>query len=148
MNVRGNCPSNRLRLGFTMTELMVCVVVVAILATVAVPVHRKYVRYSRVSEATTRIGEIVTAAKAYAQAHPNAAGNPIWPPAAGREMVNLANSPYFRFAITGGANQNALNRPLTIRATGIAGRKMAGVTITVTVANIRSSGSKPTITGL
>ena len=54
------------RKGFTMIELMVVVVVVGILASIAVPMYGKYVKNARLTEATGRIGEIITACKAWA----------------------------------------------------------------------------------
>lgn len=134
--------------GFTMTELMVAVVIVALLASVAVPVHRKYIRYSRISEATTRIGEIITAAKAYALEHPSVAGTPTWPPAAGGGIVNLTSTDQFTYTITAGGGGNALTTTLSVRATGRAGKKMVGVTVTITLANINASGARPVVAGL
>jgi len=51
--------------GFTMVELMVVVVIVGVLAAVAVPMYSKYVKNARVSEASSKIGEVITAAKAW-----------------------------------------------------------------------------------
>ena len=53
--------------GFTMIELMVVVIIVAILAAVAIPLYTGYIRNSRKSEATARLGAILTAAKSYNQ---------------------------------------------------------------------------------
>ncbi len=53
--------------GFTMIELMVVVVIVGILAAIAIPIYGKYIKNARMTEATGRIGEIITAEKAYAQ---------------------------------------------------------------------------------
>ncbi len=60
-----------------MIELMVVVVIVGILAAIAIPIYGKYIKNARVTEATGRIGEIVTASKAWAQDHQDAGtGNP------------------------------------------------------------------------
>ena len=53
--------------GFTMIELMVVVVIVGILAAIAIPIYGKYVKQARTTEATGRMGEMITAAKAWAQ---------------------------------------------------------------------------------
>ena len=65
--------------GFTMTELMVVVVIVGILAAIAVPIYSRYVRNARVTEATSRVGEIVTGCKSYAMEHTGDDGHPTWP---------------------------------------------------------------------
>jgi prepilin-type N-terminal cleavage/methylation domain-containing protein len=133
--------------GFTMIELMVVVVIVGVLAAIAVPIYGKYVKNSRVTEATSRIGEIVTASKAWAQENENASGNPIWPSAAGG-IVDLTASANFTYAITSGGGSNASSTALVLTATGVAGTRMAGVTVTMTVPNINSNGNAPVIAGL
>jgi type IV pilus assembly protein PilE len=50
-----------------MIELMVVVIIVAILSAVAIPLYTSYIRNSRKSEATARLGSILTAAKSYNQ---------------------------------------------------------------------------------
>ena len=81
--------------GFTMIELMVVVVIVGILAAIAIPIYGKYVKQARTTEATGRMGELITAAKAWAQ-----------PPQARWPLVNksffstLSSSSAFAFIIT------------------------------------------------
>ncbi len=133
--------------GFTMVELMVVVVIVGVLAAVAVPMYSKYIKNARVSEATGKIGEVVTAAKAWAIENPNTAGNPIWPSGAGG-IVDLTQSDLFTYAITGGGGGNANSSAFTVRATGRSGRKMAGVTVTITVPNINRNGNPPVVAGI
>jgi prepilin-type N-terminal cleavage/methylation domain-containing protein len=133
--------------GFTMIELMVVVVIVGILAAIAIPLYGKYIKNSRVTEATGRIGEIVTAAKAYAQENQDGSGNPIWP-AGATGIVDLSPTQYFTYAITSGGGANATTTPLVLTATGAAGLKMAGVTVTETVPNINSNGNPPVVSGL
>jgi prepilin-type N-terminal cleavage/methylation domain-containing protein len=133
--------------GFTMIELMVVVVIVGVLAAVAVPMYSKYIKNARMTEATSRIGEIVTAAKAWAMENPNATGNPIWPSGAGG-LVDLTASPNFSFAISSGGGAVATTTGITILASGRSGTQMAGVTVSVTVPNITSNGTAPVIAGL
>jgi type IV pilus assembly protein PilE len=133
--------------GFTMVELMVVVVIVGVLAAVAVPMYGKYIKNARMTEATSRVGEIVTAAKAWAMENPNASGNPIWPSGAGG-LVDLTASPNFSYSITSGGGSNATTTGLTIQAAGRSGTQMSGVTVSVTVPNITTNGNAPVITGL
>ena len=134
--------------GFTMIELMVVVVIVGVLAAIAIPIYGKYIKNARLTEATGRIGEIVTAAKAWAQDNQDASGNPTWPPAAGGGIVDLSATQLFTYSITAGAGANANTTALTIRGTGIAGGKMAGVTVDITIPNINSNGNPPVVAGL
>jgi prepilin-type N-terminal cleavage/methylation domain-containing protein len=128
------------RNAFPLVEMLVVVVIVAILALTAVPIYGRHIKNSRVTEATARISDIIMAAKSYAMANHDAAGNPTWPPAAGGGIVSLTSTAQFDYAITAGAAANASTTPLVITATGIAGGKMAGVAVTVTVPNIRAGG--------
>jgi prepilin-type N-terminal cleavage/methylation domain-containing protein len=137
------------RKGFTMIELMVVVVIVGVLAAIAIPLYGKYVKSARMTEATGRIGEIITACKVWAQDHQDdVTGNPTWPPAGGGGIVDLGASDLFGYAITSGANGDATTTALTITASGTAGKKMEGVSVTVTVNNISSNGTPPVVTGM
>ena len=131
--------------GFTMIELMVVVVIVGILAAIAIPIYGKYIKNARVSEAHGRIGEVVTAAKAWGQEHQNALGNPLWPAGPGG-IVDLGPTENFTYAITAGGGADATTTALEITATGIA--KMAGVTVVQTIPNINASGTAPVVSGL
>ena len=133
--------------GFTMIELMVVVVIVGVLASIAVPMYGKYVKNARITEATSRIGEIVTGSTSWAIENESAAGNPIWPSGAGG-VVDLTATANFTYAISSGGGSNANTTALVLRATGVAGTRMAGVTVTQTVPNINSNGTAPVVAGL
>jgi prepilin-type N-terminal cleavage/methylation domain-containing protein len=133
--------------GFTMIELMVVVVIVGILAAIAIPLYGKYVKNARITEATGRLGEVVTASKAWAQENQDASGNPLWPSGAGG-IVDLSNTELYSYAITSGGGADASTTPLVLTATGLAGGKMAGVTIVMTIPDINSSSAAPVVTGL
>ena len=109
--------------GFTMIELMVVVVIVGVLAAIAIPIYGKYIKNARVSEATSRIGEVVTASKAWAQENQDVDGDPVWPAGAGG-IVDLTPTDNFTYAITAGGGTDATANALVVTATGQA--KMAG----------------------
>jgi prepilin-type N-terminal cleavage/methylation domain-containing protein len=130
------------RKGFTMIELMVVVVIVGVLAAIAIPLYGKYIKNARITEATGRMGEIITSCKAWAQEH-DTAGVPQWPTAGGG-IVDLSATDNFTYGIA--ATNPATTGTLTVTATGT--NKMAGVTVVITVIGIAATGSVPTITGL
>lgn len=57
------------RLGFTLTELMIAVAIVAVLAAVAIPSYQSYIIRSYLSEATTSIASIKSAEESYMSTH-------------------------------------------------------------------------------
>jgi prepilin-type N-terminal cleavage/methylation domain-containing protein len=126
--------------GFNMIELMVVVVIVGILAAIAVPIYSKYAKNSRVTEATGKIGDILTAAKSYAVENESntVVTDANWPAtcAATNFVGDCSNTQNFSYALTG-----INNGLLTITGTGLAGSPMAGVTVTLTITNPTTNGS-------
>lgn len=53
--------------GFTLTEMMVVILLVGVLAVIAVPIYERYIRQTKASEARSMIGAIVAAQKSYAE---------------------------------------------------------------------------------
>ncbi len=64
---------NRHRKGFTLIEILIVVVIVAILAAISVPIYIDYVQGARAADAQSQIGAIYNAAKMYLQ------DNDQWP---------------------------------------------------------------------
>jgi prepilin-type N-terminal cleavage/methylation domain-containing protein len=52
---------------FTLTEMMVVIVLVGVLAAIALPIYNRYILQTKASEAKAVIGAIVAAEKAYAE---------------------------------------------------------------------------------
>jgi type IV pilus assembly protein PilE len=125
------------RLGFTMIELMVVVIIVGVLAAIAIPIYSKYVKNARVSEATGRMADILTASKSYAQEF-ESDGNPAtadWP--ASCTAIGFIGDCFattnFQYSLVGSAGGT-----LTITSTGQG--KMLGVTATMTITDPRQNG--------
>jgi type IV pilus assembly protein PilE len=135
--------SQRKPAGFTMIELMVVVLIVALLAAIAIPIYGNYVKNARISEATGKIGEIATASRIWAQEHENSYGNPIWPSAT-HGLVDLGETDNFTYAIVGGGGCNAKSTPLVLQGTGKPDGKMAGVIVTITIPDLGSSSNSHT----
>lgn len=140
--------------GFTMIELMVVVVIVGVLAAVAIPIYGKYIKNAKLTEATGRIGEIITACKAVAQEN-EVNGVAQWPTAAqlaAGTVIDLTNSANFSYAVTGGLGANATlpANAITVTATGVAGgfQGPPAVTVAVQVSTITANGGKPVVNNL
>lgn len=113
--------------GFTLVELMIVIVVVAILAAVGVPTYQQYTARSKIAEATAALADLrVRMEQFYADQTPHTyAGGPCAP----------GGSPkYFRFGCT--AATTAL---YTLSATGITTTGMGGFSYTLNQANVRTS---------
>jgi type IV pilus assembly protein PilE len=130
------------RTGFTMIELMVVVIIVGVLAAIAVPVYSDYIRKSRISEATGRMGDLLTAAKAYAQENADATAGADWPAsgATAGYIGDVTAGPNFTYTVAG-VDDGAL----TITANGSG--TMAGISVTMTCADLNSNGVV-TVSGL
>lgn len=110
--------------GFTLLELIVVVIVLAVLASIAVPMYRGYIKSVRASEATSRLGAIVTAAKNYYQRFNQ------WPASFDDEGFYADDTPteHFTYAIHDGDG-------FTVIARGTAKHDMSDVTVTAICTN-------------
>ena len=121
--------------GFTMIELMVVVVIVGILAAIAIPIYGKYVKQARTTEATGRMGEIITSSKAWAQE------KTLWPSDAdfqsGQGILDPTGTENFTYTITAGGGSDPAG-PFQVTATGR--DKMSGVTVTIDLDTINDNG--------
>ena len=133
--MRGPKPARRaIRRGFTLIEVMVVVIIVGILAAIAVPIYNRYVRNSRVTEATNRMGDILTAARTFA-AQNAVPGRPTqWPQSCGAQgfLGDCADSENFRYRLLRNGEV------LTIFGLGV--RKMRGVQVIMTVNGLQANG--------
>jgi type IV pilus assembly protein PilE len=124
----GHC-SRRIRSrGFTLIEVMIVVVVVAILAAIALPSYADYVRRGQVVEAFTVLSDYKVKMEQYYQDNrnygnaggavcANAAGAPTW------ANFTSHGAKYFTFACALASSSD--NQSYTITATGSAGRAVS-----------------------
>jgi len=124
--------------GFTLIELMVVVIIIAVLAAIAIPLYTGYIKNARTSEGIARLGSIMTAAKAFVQRTGN------WPTAFGVAGFygDGTASKHFSYAIVAGGGPGT--GPFTITATGLNVDGMAGpppVIVTMTCADVSAEAT-------
>jgi type IV pilus assembly protein PilE len=116
--------------GFTLVELMIVVVIVAILASIAVPRYRDYVLRAKIAEATSNLADLRVRMEQHYQdnrTYDNGAGN------CGATMPGSAAAKYFTYAcITTGRTYQAT-------ATGIASEGMSGFAYSIDEQNNHTS---------
>jgi type IV pilus assembly protein PilE len=119
--------------GFTLIEVMIVVVIIAILAAVAIPNYQDYVTRGRITEAIAGLADARTKIEQYFQdnrAYP--AGCVIQPTAPGPTEVQLTSLKMFDLSCS-----NMSANTYTVTATG--NQAMAGFTYTVDQQNVRTS---------
>lgn len=90
--------------GFTLIEVLVVVIIVAILAAVAFPIYQQYVKSAYASDAQATIGAIVNASKMYYQ-DSGEYPNDIEQLEPKYLQIDMATKRAWTFTIIGGGNQ-------------------------------------------
>src|SRR5262245_30541785 len=126
--------------GFTLLEIMVVVVLIAILAAIGLPSYNDYILRSRLGEAYANLGDMSTKLEQFFQdsrtyAGACAAGTVAPLPAA-------ANARYFTITCP-----TLTATAYTVTATGIAGTNAAGFTFTVDQSGVRATTAVPASSG-
>ncbi len=98
--------------GFTLIELMVVMIIVAILAAVAIPLYIGYIHKAKAEEAKACIGALVTAEKAYKQRYGS------FTDVIADLNVDTAEAPYFDFAISSVSGGDTFTITATVNGTG------------------------------
>ena len=127
--------------GFTLIELMITIVVVAILAAIAVPSYIQYIQRGKISEAVSNLsGARLQLEKYYADNRMYGTGGTC-----GVAMPSGANAKYFTITCVSG-NANAIgDQTYTVTATGVSG--VTGFQYTINESNVRTSTFTSPATG-
>jgi type IV pilus assembly protein PilE len=118
--------------GFTLIELMIVVVIVAILAAIGIPSYQDYIRRGRIAEAVSALSDIRVKMEQFFQDNRTYAGSCV----AGTVAPAPTATANWTFACSGQSTTGYL-----VTATGIAG--MAGFIYTVDQANTRRTTGLP-----
>lgn len=118
------------RRGFTLIELIIAVLVVAILAAIAVPPYRDHIRRGKIVEATAGLADLRVKLEQYFQDQRTYVGAC----AAGTVAPLPSNPRYFTFACP-----TLTATTYTVTATGVAGQGMNGFLYQVDEQNVQSS---------
>jgi type IV pilus assembly protein PilE len=119
--------------GFTLLELMIVVVVVAILAAVALPSYRDYITRSQLAEAYTNLADVSTKLELYFQDNRTYVGAC----AAGTVAPLPATPKHFAFTCP-----TLTANAYTVQAAGNAGNT-TGFTFTIDQAGVRATTAVP-----
>lgn len=126
-------------------EWVAVIGIVALLAAIAVPLHRRYDARARVAEARERLPEIVEAARSWARAHRDPAGYARWPSDLTGDL-GVRDTDTFDYEITAGAGERAASRPLCVEARGGPRRGLAGVRLHVLLPRLEAHAGPVTLT--
>ncbi len=115
--------------GFTLTELMVVVVLVGILAAVAVPVYDRYIRQTKASEARAMIGAIVAAEKAYAERNGVFVAASTPQDFLDKLKIDIKESGLFDYAVSGVSGKDRFTVTATVNSEGVSQGLPSGGTV-------------------
>jgi type IV pilus assembly protein PilE len=113
--------------GFTLIELMIVVVIVAILATIALPSYNNYLRRGQLTEATNNLSAFRIQMEQFYQDNNNYGG-------AACGAANPTPAVYFGYVCNLADAQH-----YTMTATGVTGRLTADFTYTIDEANVQAT---------
>lgn len=126
-------PKRASEVGFTLIEVMIAVVIVAIVSSIAIPNYTAYVMRGNITDATSRLATKQVQMEQFFQ------DNRTYVAGAGC-TADTASSKYFDFSCTGGGAPSATTFILSA-----AGKSsMAGFTFTINQSGAKTTGAVPT----
>ena len=126
-------PTRRAQSGFTLIELMIAVVIVAILSAIAIPNYSAYVTRGNITDATSRLGTKQVQMEQFFQDNRTYVAGPGC-------TADTTSGKYFDFSCTGGGAPSAT--AFTLSAVGKGG--MLGFTFTINQSGTKTTAAVPT----
>lgn len=126
--------------GFTLIEIMVVTVIVALLAAIAIPNYAEYVKRSRIPQATSELSKLGVAMEQFFQdrrSYPDGCKKPSETLGA-NDLRIPADTANFVFSCP-----TLTATTFTILAEGVAGGPMAGFKFTISTGNVRATTGVP-----
>ena len=129
--------------GFTLIEVMITVVIVAVIAAVAIPNYTDYITRSKLTEAHGQLADLRVKMEQYYMDNrrysTTAAGGTC---GLGATIV-VRGTKYFTYTCASSAPNAAGDQAYTLTASGVAGEGLEGIAFTINQANARAT----TVTG-
>ncbi|MDO8934179.1 MAG: type IV pilin protein [Rhodocyclaceae bacterium] len=122
----------KLSKGFSLIELMIVVVIIAILATVALPAYKDYLIRGKITEAYSELSSMRAKIEQFFLDNRTYEGA-----CAAGTVAPLPTGKYFSYACTLAATT------YTVTATGVPAEGMSGFTYTINESNVRATTSVP-----
>lgn len=130
--------------GFTLIEIMIVTVIIAILASIAVPSYSDYVQRGKITEAITNLSAGRVRMEQFFQDSRSYVGNPnvLGCTNAGDPITSFQDTKYFTYSCT-----TLTPATYTLTATGVVGEGMSGFSYAITDANVKTSTITAPATG-
>jgi len=123
--------------GFTLIELMVTIVIVAILAAIALPSYQQYIMRGKITEATSNLSSVrLQMEKYYADNRKYDNGTTT---NCGVTVPSGANARYFTISCASGNPNGVGDQTYTVTAAGKTSEGMDKFTYTINESNVRQS---------
>ena len=127
--------------GFTLIELMITVVIIAVIAAIALPNYTDYVTRSKFSEAHGQLADLRVKMEQYYMDNrrysTNAGGGTCGIP--GGNAPTTLGTRYFTYACAPAAPNAAGDQQYVVTASGVAAQGLAGISFTINQANARTT---------
>jgi len=133
----------RFKQGFTLIEVMITVVIVAVIAAVAIPNYTDYVTRSKFTEAHGQLADLRVKMEQYYMDNRRYSTNAGGGTCGLGNTITVAGAKYFAYTCASSAPNAAGDQAYTLTATGAAGEGLDGLAFTINQANGRGT----TVTG-
>jgi type IV pilus assembly protein PilE len=127
--------------GFTLIELMITIVIIAVIAAIAVPNYTDYVTRSKFTEATAQLSDLRIKMEQFYQDNrrysTTAAGGTCGIPGGNTPTVQGAR--YFAYTCASTSPNAAGDQQFVLTASGVAAQGLSGIGFTINHANSRAT---------